>query len=81
MNWISVEDRLPEKGEEVLVSRFGIVNFATLEKMKHDNNYYWRFRNRSIKLINGNWHWCEITEPFQQRVIPKVPKEDRAVGK
>lgn len=24
---------------------------------------------------------CEMYEPSQQRVIPKVPKEDRAVGK
>lgn len=63
MNWISVKDRLPEYGKEVLVSRYRIVNFATLEKMKHDNRYYWRFRNRGISSIKSDHHWCEITEP------------------
>lgn len=83
MNWIRIEDRLPEKGKNYIIIEkklpFPIVGSFT----KNDGFMIeeWQSCHTYWIPLNEISHWCEITEPSKQRVIPKVPKKDRAVGK
>lgn len=57
MEWIKIEDKLPEQGKEVLVwsDRYGLT-FATFV----DENKYgtiWRYQGDHIVTFNAPSHW------------------------
>ena len=59
-NWISVEDRLPKRQENVLVaSKHGFVCIASLTN-NHSNN---KFYDGDSLAINSITHWMPLPEP------------------
>lgn len=67
MNWISVEDRLPEPFEDVLVVRmslFGNPWIVTAYRNEPDKNgdWQWWFLG-SPPNISGVTHWMPLPEP------------------
>ena len=59
-DWISVEDRLPKRQENVLVaSKHGFVCIASLTN-NHSNN---KFYDGDSLAINSITHWMPLPEP------------------
>lgn len=62
MNWISVEDRLPEYGELVITCASSLSN---TEKVHIGFFYKGVWTNRQYNDLVDVTHWCEITEPSE----------------
>jgi hypothetical protein len=63
--WISVEERLPEVGKEVLIcdARDSFLGMFSLEEMKSDEVYYW-FDGDGWRLPSDEvTHWMPLPEP------------------
>lgn len=73
MNWISVEDRLPEDGQEVLFKQDICVNdeknyfvgkyHAYLESFRLSVHFDGGLTMASVNLHDCVTHWAEITPP------------------
>jgi hypothetical protein len=58
--WISIEDRLPEEGEKVLIL-FKEICMHCSERSS--------FGNRALGYVNGDGEW-ELSEPFEKDYFP-----------
>ena len=69
MNWISVEDRLPEIRKEVYLNRKNSKGIHTTRKVKRITVLLfcsvWDTLNNEVISIGRRDHWCEITEPSE----------------
>lgn len=63
MEWISVNDRLPEDGQKVITTKNGIVDIQWYEKRRNG----W--------ISQGNWFWSMATVSHWMP-LPDPPKED-----
>ena len=68
MNWISVEDRLPEIGKRVLL--YQDHNYFELGERYDPNDWDLEGENHvfftdEIMRVRSVTHWCEITEPSE----------------
>ena len=65
MEWISVNDRLPEDGENVIAcDKERAVCEAIYDK---DGKFYW----------SGFWgDWCDVLEATHWMPLPEPPKEE-----
>ncbi len=66
MEWISVKDRLPEHGQDVIVyGPDGVVAYVTY--MANDNllytGFYFDVGGEYITLLKGITHWMPLPEP------------------
>lgn len=61
-NWISVKDKLPRDGEDVLAFTRGIIGVLTFISMPQvPNRGYWM--EMDMELINTPTHWMPLPEP------------------
>ncbi|PPL04939.1 DUF551 domain-containing protein [Parapedobacter indicus] len=67
MNWISVNDRLPEKAKgarDFVVLVFTISGDWCKASYDFDNNTWWRLDSKSTAFRHNEvTHWCEVTPP------------------
>lgn len=59
MEWISVNDRLPEDGQKVITTKNGVFEIQRYEKRRNgwisQNNWFW-----SMAMVS---HWMPLPEP------------------
>ena len=70
MEWINVEERLPQKGKVVLCTDY-LSNFLSLGRLIDQNDYEYRFQlmiqeDIEIEIDTFITHWMEL---------PKIPLE------
>ena len=65
--WISVKDRLPEEGQEVLAywnCKKGIFNGNSVEVCDYNDGRWWDFhRNRYLDTYGTVTYWMPLPEP------------------
>lgn len=67
MNWISVNDRLPEEGEEVLVVLKSDRVFYYIAELTINAPYpFWWSQDRGLFTLDEITHWMPLPEPPEE---------------
>lgn len=63
MEWIKVEDRLPQKGVVVIIYKpfDDVLGLRTIASLEEDNRWF-----RGMSQIIGVTHWMPLPEPPKQ---------------
>jgi hypothetical protein len=56
MNWISVEEHLPEEGRDVFLKYYNGYCVGYYD----DDNFYLSFKNVNSLIVYGVTHWMEL---------------------
>lgn len=67
-DWISCSERLPEKGEEVLVwsDRYGRTFATFVDENKHGQ--IWLYHDNPIVTFNAPSHWIKLPKKPNERI-------------